>query len=689
MNPLDQPVSHVLIGPPGCGKSTLAQEWITRSPNHVLVSTDQIRKSLYGDSTVQGNWEQIEAEALQQIRSAIAAGRSVIYDATNAKRAWRLQLMQKLNGGKTYWIAWQFKTSLATCKARNQSRDRQVEEWVIDRTYQWLEEFQPIPAEGFAAVHPVPILDGRVDFAQIEQKVRSLPRTLQQRSNKQAAVSPHPYSSLLEFERLLHLIAVLLRYPGLGNLHETNPALLQRELHQEHLPDFATPVEEIRALITRQHGGIYADVTAIERNLRWLEHTRIINSGIYSAEPLDLPIDSNAATLSYHRYSDREPFERLMQTIRFLVHHPFLQREQARNCRLHQTLVDTMAEYGLQGLGEDSVRRDISEILKPYGLMEKTAMTKGYFVGTAILAQHELLRVFASLEGQAKRLDDPISLQAYETFQERLKCLQLDTSNMYPVRTVINQPIVNLDHLPPNSLALPSKAEFLESAITNGEVLELRRLRGTGRFPTEDDQPFLALPLQIVFYSIGWYLGYVRREDELLQFERLDRLAANPTGFTRPRSYQDEARLQLHSLQKAGFGLFLGKSAKEQQKFLNGDVNQQAEVIDTLELWFTDDLFRFISEGTQRLATIELSDRIDGFVSQTERKTIFTLKPTGNPRFPNRLKAKLPLWVLQDDYDLKAWVLRFGSGVKVIAPKCFADEIKQRAKDILRVYQLP
>jgi predicted kinase len=685
-NPL---ISHVLIGPPGCGKSTLAQEWITRSPRYVWVSTDQIRAVLYGDASVQGNWTEVEAEVLHQIQTAIATDHPVIYDATNARRAWRLQLMQTLNNGKTHWMAWQFKTSLETCKARNQNRDRQVEPWVIERAHRSLEQFKPIPAEGFAAVNPVPMQNGWFDFAEMEQRLRSLPRTLQQRANKQATVSPHAYSSLLEFERLLYLIATLLRHPGLGYLHQTNPALLQRELQVQQLPHVATPAEEISALISRQQGSIYADVAAIERNLKWLERNGIINCGIYSAEPLDLPSTRHSTTLWYHRYSDREPFERLIQTIRFLVHHPFLQpQKQARKGRLHQTLVDTMTEYGLQGLGEDSVRRDISEILKPYGLMEKTVMTKGYFVGTAILAQHELLRVFASLEGQAKRLDDPISLQAYETFQERLQCLQLDTSNMYPVRTVINQPIAHPDYLPANSLALPSQAEFLESAIAQGEVLELRRLRGTGRFPKEDDHPFLALPLQIVFYSIGWYLGYIRREDGLLQFERLDRLTANPTGFTRPRSYQNEARQQLHSLQKAGFGLFLGKSAKEQQQFLSRDVNQQATITDTLELWFTNELFRFISEGTQRFGTIELSDRIDGSRSQAEGKSIFTLKPTGNVHFPNRLRATLPRWVLQDDYDLKAWILRFGSDVKVITPKDLADDIQQRAKNILEVYQL-
>ncbi len=61
------PVSHFLIGIPGAGKSTLAQEWAQRDPNYCIVSTDGIRAELYGDEEIQGEWGTIEAVVMQRV----------------------------------------------------------------------------------------------------------------------------------------------------------------------------------------------------------------------------------------------------------------------------------------------------------------------------------------------------------------------------------------------------------------------------------------------------------------------------------------------------------------------------------------------------------------------------------------------------------------------------------------------
>nr|WP_275072621.1 AAA family ATPase [Petrachloros mirabilis] len=57
---------------PGSGKSTLAQQWVAHDPNLCWVSTDAIRQNLFGDAAIQGAWPPIEAEALRQIKGAIA-----------------------------------------------------------------------------------------------------------------------------------------------------------------------------------------------------------------------------------------------------------------------------------------------------------------------------------------------------------------------------------------------------------------------------------------------------------------------------------------------------------------------------------------------------------------------------------------------------------------------------------------
>lgn len=87
-------VCHFLIGIPGSGKSTFAQ-LLAPEIDGVIVSTDEIREQLYSDAATQGVWTDIEAEVLRQIQDAVTTQQSVIYDATNAMREWRLDFLHK------------------------------------------------------------------------------------------------------------------------------------------------------------------------------------------------------------------------------------------------------------------------------------------------------------------------------------------------------------------------------------------------------------------------------------------------------------------------------------------------------------------------------------------------------------------------------------------------------------------
>jgi len=160
------PISHFLIGPPGSGKSTLANH-LTKLGKYHLVSTDQIRQELYGDMNIQGEWMEIEAKVISQIVQAIAQGDAVIYDATNAKRSWRLDLLQKINfaaGCSVGWVGWYLKTPIAVCRTWNQQRTRQVSEEIIENMSKSLQDFPPVPAEGFIVVKQVDMSSPEFSF---------------------------------------------------------------------------------------------------------------------------------------------------------------------------------------------------------------------------------------------------------------------------------------------------------------------------------------------------------------------------------------------------------------------------------------------------------------------------------------------------------------------------------------------
>jgi predicted kinase len=676
-------ICHCLIGPPGSGKSTLAQQWLLRYPSYVWVSTDQVREQLYGNPAHQGHWPDIDAAVEKQITEALADQRPVIYDATNTCRSWRLGFLQKFATPDTLWLGWHLTTPMELCLARNQQRARQVPPTVIQRAYETLKLVKPDEMEGFALVSPVPLCKGEFDLDEIKRLIdKTLPKAIAQRQRRYGKTEWHNYSTLLPFEQLIYLIALLLKYPGAGYLHLKGSDLLKDLLGVDALPSFASPIEELSALLTKQHGDVYGDQSAVARNLQWLLDNQIINSP-YTPAPLEVPDIDGPLPLAAHRYSDLQNFERLIQTIRFIAHHPFLHQPGEK---VSETLAQAMAQEGIVGFSPDTIRRDIQEVLKPYGIMTDSNLRQGYFVGTAILGKTELWQLFENFAQQVNTLNDPLALDLYKSVQKRLQYVQLDTPDRYPVRTMLSKPIVDVNCLPSNCLAHPSALDSAETAIVEGKYLRLRRLKGSGRHFHDQDEPFDALPLRIIFHRIGWYLAYQRCSDGLLKFERLDRLTgAHFSTAKLPKAPQKEALQQIERLYKSGFSLFIGNDPTEQQTFLSKDKKERAQVEGTLELWIDDAKFRFISEGTQRFQRLHMSPKPDISVNQVA-KDIFCLEPTGNARFPHRLQATLPIWVLRDDFELQSWIMGFGGHVRVVQPESLAAKLKAQAQAIVDAY---
>ncbi|MBE9033128.1 AAA family ATPase [filamentous cyanobacterium LEGE 11480] len=681
---LNSVICHLLIAPPGAGKSTLAKAWTDYFPNTVWISTDRAREQFYGDANEQGEWHEIATILIQEITQAVTQGKSVIYDATNTKRAWRLGLLGKLQHLDAIWIGWQIEVSLETCLKQNQQRDRQVPKRVIQQHLQCLSMWPPCREEGFAAIHPVPQIDKAYDFEKIEYLIQLVPRQVKQRRNRYHNQVQHPYSSLLAFEQLIYLIAALMECPGLGNLQNEDPQVLQQQLNCPILPSFQSAIEEISYFIQQRYGFVYADIKAIAHNLDWLQENSIINAE-YCSAPLNLELSVNPIAPEFsHRYSDHDAFTRLMLTIRFLAHHPIMVSGYQHK-PLSARLADALRAEKVVGYSTASIRRDIQTVFKPYGIMSEHDLRQGYFVGTGILSREELLRVYQSLEGQAIQLSDPIALAAYETFEQRLKYLGLSSSNTYPIRTLVDQPIADPKYLSPSSLAQPEHAACLERAIRDGRIIRLYRIHGTGRFPQDSESLLPVLPLQIVFYNIGWYLGYQRLDNQLLQFERIDRLGAKFTDQIQEQHLQRQAYKNLLKLQQASYGVFLGTDAKQQQDFLSDQPERRNKVEATLEIWLDDVMFKFVSEGTMRFPNIRMSPR-RASMSDEEKRLIFNLEPTQDAVFPHRLQAVMPRWSIES-VDLRTWISSFAGQIKVIAPQNLACDIVTRAKAVVKIYK--
>lgn len=685
-------ICHFLIGIPGSGKSTFAAE-LAKLGNYRIVSTDTIRQQLYGDANIQGEWNQVEEKAISEIVNALTQGDSIIYDATNAKRGWRMELLSKLKSSLAVfplWMAWYLQTPVAICKLWNQQRLRQVPDFVIENMHKSLQNFPPIAAEGFATVKKIDVTSPKFDIQQIATQIQQLSRTLISRANRNRHITIHSYSQLLDFERLMYLISLIVRYPGIGNLQTTHGSLVESIFG--NIPEFANSLEEITAFMGKLCGKIYANENAIASDLNWLQQNSLIGvntiaDGIINGKRRSDESSFLQRDFVTHAYSDSHSFQRLIEIIRLILHHPFLQDTGKGSL---QTLMSALRENGIiEGDGLDTVRKDIEKVLKPYKILPEFPLRDGYFAGTAILSALELTKVFDVLQSQAKSLDDPVALEIYETFATRMTKSKLGVSNVYPVRSIANRSMIDSEFLP--SDALSKNLQQLEEAIAKGQLLELNRFVGGGKFALDEEGFFLAFPLQIVFSNQAWYLGFESESGKyagLFRFERLDRLfiGKSQTRF-RPLVEQKKSLEKLQKLSSASAGIFLGYSVSHQRQFLSHDKQEHSQACVTIELWFNDFIFRFISEGTKRFSAkqMKMSAPVQGGRLMLP-KSIFCLKKTTDKDFPNRFRVILPKWSL-GDVEFLRWIVGFGGNVKVAEPEALMVKVKGIGDAIVRVYE--
>jgi predicted kinase len=136
----------LLVGIPASGKTTYAKQLATVTGSIVL-STDEIRKKLYGSENIQGNWKEIESELHKSIKRYIALKIPVIVDATHTKPEHRKPLLKLSSHIK--WSCYWLDADLNECLERNQARTRTVPTHVIKAMHKQLKLTPPSITEGF------------------------------------------------------------------------------------------------------------------------------------------------------------------------------------------------------------------------------------------------------------------------------------------------------------------------------------------------------------------------------------------------------------------------------------------------------------------------------------------------------------------------------------------------------------
>ena len=142
----------MLVGISGSGKSTYAENLCKNNAfgrDMVIVSSDGVRKELYGDESIQREHNKVFSICHGRILESLNEGKVVIFDATNLQYKNRKTILDKIpNGVKKHCIV--FATPSEIAKENNLKRERNVPEEVIDRQLRTFEV--PVKAESFDTI---------------------------------------------------------------------------------------------------------------------------------------------------------------------------------------------------------------------------------------------------------------------------------------------------------------------------------------------------------------------------------------------------------------------------------------------------------------------------------------------------------------------------------------------------------
>lgn len=144
--------AFVMVGAPGAGKSTFARRIKAKHPGAVIICGDEIRKDLYGNADIQGNWVEIHDEIVRRLEEN--TGSVIIMDGTHYRASYRKETLSLLQSyGYSDVEAVVVNPPLDLCLAQNAARSRIVPRYVIEKMHSSLQaSLRGIDSEGFSMV---------------------------------------------------------------------------------------------------------------------------------------------------------------------------------------------------------------------------------------------------------------------------------------------------------------------------------------------------------------------------------------------------------------------------------------------------------------------------------------------------------------------------------------------------------
>tara|TARA_B100000989_G_scaffold298608_1_gene288714 strand:+ start:3208 stop:5301 length:2094 start_codon:yes stop_codon:yes gene_type:complete len=690
---------HLMIGPPGSGKSHISKilEPLIKAE---IISTDQIRKKLYGDESIQGDWNEIKNVIDNKIDKAITKKQSLIFDSTHSFRPWRLAYTQDLNRSEQIeWIGWMITTEKSICLSWNKKRNKIVPEPIIDEYHAAINNkyFGPIRGEGFATIIKINPAKEKNLEQKLLNEISSTNFKISQGKRNDSSKKLHGYSHLIDFERLLFLIKLLLDFPGFD---------LENEYSKNKLKGICNPIpkgnifEKASVLISNIYGVCYADINKLEMDLNWLKSQGFLNldSNYQEIKPPKANKFRNLEPVGMHTIADELSFIKIMNLIRFIVKNPY---------GFEKSKFDSLYEYYISNLGMSympneihSLRKDIQNFINPYGFTDFGSKAKnGYCFGNAILDKSHIKEIYQFLAESSRRLDNPSMIELKNNLEKRLKLSGIQL-NETPTKIITNQSIIKKDFVSNISLLNKENSKELDLAINERKKIYIERLKFTASHENKKNSSGQYIwPLQILFHNIGWYLAYetipVANEKSLIKVLRLDRFSMRAIDNNSSRAVKIHAAKvkQLNKLIEISSGIFFGDDCELQKKFVDNEFEKYREYFVTVRFLVTKNIYMFLREGLQRypLRQIRMSKPHSDDMWRPPDKTssVFVLEPLseGEHLFP--IEYDLPPWVVEKtgDRDFKRWLFGFGSEILIESPGYLKQEYIERIIKISRIYK--